>query len=299
MRAFGRAIRPFLEGGRLSIGLDIGTCAEDLGHMYQGAELASPATGLGATEIDGERLENLATGYGTVVAAKAACDAAGFAIEGCSAAVEGFGKAGSGAARYLAAHKAKVVAISTIEGALYHRDGLDVETLLALRRTYGDRLVEHYRSAERLPRQALYTLPVDILIPGARPNVIDASNVGQVRAKVISSVANNPIAREAEPELFRKGVRVVPDFISNAGGAVAVMVDWIGGTPADVFRVLDQRLSAASRAILSAAGEQNMPPTFVAVAQAERTIADWKRAPQRLSFEEIKRQVAARFRQQS
>ena len=65
---------------------------------------------------DGEPLENHATGYGVVVAIRAACDCAGVDIKGATVAIEGFGKVGGGVARYLASDGARVVAISNIDG---------------------------------------------------------------------------------------------------------------------------------------------------------------------------------------
>ena len=44
-------------------------------------------------------------------------------------------------------------------------------------------------------------------------------NVGRLNAKLVVEGANIPITQEAEAELHRRHVLVIPDFIANAGGA--------------------------------------------------------------------------------
>jgi len=205
---------------------------------------------LALKEIDGEPLENHATGYGVVEAAKAACEIAGLDMADSTAAIEGFGKVGTGVARYLNENGTRVVAISTLKGCLYNADGLDVEQLLLLKKEYGDDLVNQYPGAGLFESSKLIGLPVDILIPGARPYVIDKYNVDQVKAKVISSIANIPITEEAEDVLFQKDILTVPDFISNAGGITVALVDILGGTVENVFDALRKLLGPLTRDIL-------------------------------------------------
>ncbi len=179
MKAFGKAVQPLLAGG-VTLAADIGTDAEDVARFYEGAGLPSGSTGLATVEIDGEPLENHATGYGVVVSAKAACDVAGIDIQKSTVAIEGFGKVGGGVARYISEAGAAVLAVSTIAGTLYDPDGLDAARLLELRKTFGDDLVHHYGSGKTLAKEDIYALPVDILVPGARTYVIRRDNVDRV-----------------------------------------------------------------------------------------------------------------------
>src|SRR2546425_1130915 len=81
------------------------------------------------------------------------------------------GKAGAGTARACARAGARVIGISTVDGLLADPKGLDVEELLALRERHGDRLVEYGPQPVR-PREALFELDCDVLVPGARPDSI-------------------------------------------------------------------------------------------------------------------------------
>jgi glutamate dehydrogenase (NAD(P)+) len=70
---------------------------------------------------------------------------------------------------------------------------------------------------------------------------------------------------EAEAILFKKGILAVPDFISNAGGVILGVVDVLGGTSDDVFRVLRDFLGPLSSGILSEAKQQGVNPRALAV----------------------------------
>ncbi|MBU2647326.1 hypothetical protein KKI24_21650 [bacterium] len=108
--------------------------------------------------------------------------------------------------------------------------------LLELRKEAGDKVVEVYRKGKLLPKEEIFGLPVDMLIPGVRPYVINKDNVNQIKARVISTSANIPITDEAEEALFKKGTIVVPDFISNAGGTIVALIDAMKGSADDVFK---------------------------------------------------------------
>jgi glutamate dehydrogenase (NAD(P)+) len=286
MMAFGKAVQPILANG-VTLAADIGTDAEDVALFYEGAGLPSGSTGLALHEIDGEPLENHATGYGVVVSAKAACDVAGLDIRGATAAIEGFGKVGGGVARYLQEEGAVVCAISTLKGTLYDPDGLDVEKLLQLRIDTGDEIVSNYDGGKVLPKEDIYTLPVDILIPGARTYVIDKANVGNVQAKVISSIANIPITAEAEEILFQRKIYAPPDFISNAGGVVVGVLDILGGTADDVFRILDDFLGRLTREILVEAFDCGKNPREFAVEKTTQKVLAARASGVVPPFEEI------------
>jgi len=264
MLSFGRAVKPLLGAG-ITLAADMGTDNEDVATFYEGAGVPKKFTGLSTQMVDGEPLEDHATGYGVVVAALAACQAAGVNIKNARVAIEGFGKVGGGVARYISESGATVVAISTIDGAIYNKNGLDVKALLEARKTAGDKAVTEYKKAKRIRSHELYSLPVDILIPGARPYVINKKNAGKVRAKVISSIANIPMTDEAEAILFKRGILAVPDFISNAGGVILGVVDVLGGTSDDVFRVLRDFLGPLSSGILAEAKQRGINPRALAV----------------------------------
>lgn len=279
MLSFGNAVKTLLASG-ITLAADMGTDNDDVATFFEGAGVEKKFTGLSTQMIEGEPLEDHATGYGVVVAALAACQLANINIKGARVAIEGFGKVGGGVARYITESGAKVVAISTINGTIYNKDGLDVMSLLQARKTSGDSAVTEYKNAKRLKSQEIYGLPVDILIPGARPYVITKKNAGAVKAKVISSIANIPLSDEAEEILFKKGVVSVPDFISNAGGVILGVVDVLGGKADDVFRVLRDYLGPLTSQILGEAKVQNVNPRGLAIKKTTEKVLAARKQPQ-------------------
>jgi len=145
---------------------------------------------------------------------------------------------------------------------------------LDTRRRSGDWAVERYEDVQHMEREAIYHLPVDVLIPGARPYVIDKDNATGVQAKVISSIANVPISDEAEEILFQRGIHSVPDFISNAGGVLLGIVDVLGGTADDVFRALREFIGPLTCDMLAGAHEEGMSPRRLAVRKTREKVLE-------------------------
>lgn len=294
-RAFGRALKPLLEAG-IGVGADLGTRSEDFTIMREAAGFTPRIRSLSEAEKDGEPIENHVTGYGVVAAAKAACEFAGIDIRGATVAIEGFGKVGGGVARYMAEEGANIIAISMMHGTAYNEDGLDANKLLDERKESGDRAVQEYKDAQHIDRRAIYFLPVDILVPGARPYVINGSNVDRVQAKVISSGANIPVTDEAAGVLFQRGIHFVPDFISNAGAVLSGPIWQAGGTLDDVFRVLTEVLGQLTHEILTDAQKEGTNPRKLAVRGCKekvlQTRAEKKSPP---SADELRESYKQRF----
>lgn len=288
-RAFGRAIKPLLDSRLLlSTGTDMGTFEEDMRVAF---EVAGRPMMRKPPNIAGETLDYHTTGYGVVVAASEACRHAGFGLKGASVAVEGFGKVGGGVVRYMTEEGAKVVAVSTVHGCVYDEGGLDVGELFNLRKEWGDECVLRYGGAAVLSREELLHLPVDILVPGARPHVVTGENVGRVRARVVSSGANVPMTDNAEEALFKRGVVSVPDFISNSGGVVAGAAMMVGVDVGQVFQVIRGAIGAATREVLEASAKEKVSPRRLATARAREKVLKARAEGGRMTLLELQKAI--------
>src|SRR5699024_8090066 len=114
----------------------------------------------------------------------------------------------------------RVTAVSSVRGALADPAGLDIPALLAERAEVGDDFVFNHPELAIEPGQELF-IDADIVVPAALQNVITASSVGNIQAKLLVEAANLPTDVAAQHALREKGVTVVPDFIANAGGVVS------------------------------------------------------------------------------
>ena len=73
---------------------------------------------------------------------------------------------------------------------------------------------------EILPGEAWIEQEVDILVPAALENQINAETAPKIKptVKLIAEGANGPTTPEADEIIKAKNIWVVPDFLANAGG---------------------------------------------------------------------------------
>src|SRR4051794_40775509 len=177
MRAFLRAVEPWREV--FLTGPDMGTYADDF------LEDAGEELPMWARTFEGLGMDDLATGHGVKAAGEAALASLGRGLAGARVAIEGFGKVGAGSARAFSRAGARIVAISTVEGTLAAPDGLDVDELLRLRDVHGDAFVAH-GPVQAQPREALFDVECDVLVPGARPDSVTAERAERLRCAVVA-----------------------------------------------------------------------------------------------------------------
>ncbi len=148
-------------------------------------------------------------------------------MEGKRIAIQGLGNVGSYAGLICQAEgKAKIVAVSEYEGAIYHKDGIDIKKLLKHKKAKGS--IMNFPGITKLKhRDEVMFVDCDILIPAAMESVIHKGNVKKIKAKLIGEAANGPVTFEAEKILLKKGVMIVPDFFLNAGGVTVSYFEWL------------------------------------------------------------------------
>jgi glutamate dehydrogenase (NAD(P)+) len=174
--------------------------------------------------LGGSLGRNEATARGCLFVAEEACKVKKIPLRGASVAIQGFGNAGSVAARLFAEKKAKIVAISDSRGGVYNPRGID--PMKAIRYKERSGTVVGMPGASRLSNDDLLTLKCDILIPAALENVITLHNADQIKAKIVAEAANGPTTPHADEVLHRKGVLVLPDILANAGGVTVSYFEW-------------------------------------------------------------------------
>lgn len=168
-----------------------------------------------------------ATSRGVALVALAALAHVGIRAEGATASVQGYGKVGRSAARFLAEAGVRVVCVSDEHGAIFRADGLDFDALDA--HVDRHRTVLSFDGADAIPADDALTLDVDLLVPAAVEGVITSQNVDRIRARVVVEGANGPTTTDADEQLADRGVLVVPDILANAGGVVVSYFEWAQG----------------------------------------------------------------------
>jgi glutamate dehydrogenase (NAD(P)+) len=163
--------------------------------------------------------------------------------------IQGFGNAGSTAARLLDELGSRIVAVSDSRGGIYNPNGLDIPAVFAFKQQTGS--VIGYPEAERVTNEELLELPCDILIPAALEEQITERNAARIRARLIAEAANGPTTPEADRILFDRGIIVLPDIYANAGGVTVSYFEWVQGL--QHFYWTEEEVNSRLRAIMTGA----------------------------------------------
>lgn len=189
--------------------------------------------------------------------------------QGLSVAVQGFGNVGSHFARLADEAGCKVVAVSDVDGGIYHPDGLNIKAVIQAQ-TAGGHLaknicypklnVEEASQAttpcQDITNEELLELDVDILVPAAIENQINGQNASRIKAKTIMELANGPLTPEADKILQRKNITIIPDILANAGGVIVSYFEWTQNlqnlywSEKEVNSRLKEKISTATRKVI-------------------------------------------------
>ena len=194
------------------------------------------------------------TGYGVALCTKVAVEFRGESLEGKTVAIEGYGNVGTFAHKFLEEWGAKIVAVSDSKGTVYNPGGLKFEELLKIKQ---EKKTVTAAEGEKLDAKALFGLDVDILVPGARPNVVTKENVDMVKAEYVAEAANLPIPHDVEKILMDRGVVVLPDFVANAGGVISSYCETMGWNADMMFKVVTGKITANTQIMMERAKEDN------------------------------------------
>jgi glutamate dehydrogenase (NAD(P)+) len=212
--------------------------------------------------IGGSAGRSIATAQGGVYTIREAAKDIGLNLNGATVAVQGFGNAGSWAAKILQNDfNCKIVAVSDSKGGIYNKDGLD--SFKAGQHKEKTRSVIGLEGTQKISNEELLELEVDVLVPAALENVITKKNVQNVNCKIIAELANGPTTPDADNVLFEKGILVIPDFLCNAGGVTVSYFEMVQGyylyywTEKEVFTALDRVMTNAYRSTVDHAKEYN------------------------------------------
>jgi glutamate dehydrogenase (NAD(P)+) len=217
---------------------------------------------------------NEATGYGLVFTLREALKELKLKPEETTASVQGFGNVAHYAIELYHQLGGKVVAVSCWDQAdqcsyTYRKaDGIRSGELLAVTDRFGgiDKAKAVALGYELLSGDAWLEQEVDILIPAAIENQLTGANVGNISRKVriIAEGANGPTTPEADAEIQKRGILVIPDFLANAGGVTCSYFEQVQSNSNyfwerdEVLGKLDVKMTAAYYAVSELARKEKL-----------------------------------------
>jgi glutamate dehydrogenase (NAD(P)+) len=175
--------------------------------------------------IGGSVFRSEATGAGVVMVVERACQRLDWDLSEQGFVVQGFGNVGGVAARDLAARGAKVLAVSDIHGGIYRPEGLDLGAVRSWVDAHG--MLADYPEATHVSNAELLELPCDILVLAALEEQLTSENAPRVECKLVAEGANGPTTFEADEILAQRGIIVLPDILTNAGGVTVSYFEWV------------------------------------------------------------------------
>ena len=175
--------------------------------------------------IGGSVFRSEATGAGVVMVIDRACHRLGWNVAEQGFVVQGFGNVGGVAARELAGRGAKLLAVSDISGGVYSPDGLDYYDLRTWVDAHGS--LAEYPDVDHVSNSELLELPCDILVLAALEEQLTAENAPRIQCRLVAEGANGPTTIGADEILAERGIPVLPDVLTNAGGVTVSYFEWV------------------------------------------------------------------------
>jgi glutamate dehydrogenase (NAD(P)+) len=195
-----------------------------------------------------------ATARGGIYCLREAGKVLGINLDGATAAIQGYGNAGTFAHKLGAELLGlKVVAVSDSRGGIYSAGGLDYQETLNFKADTGS--VVDMPGAKTISNEELLELDVDVLFPAALENQITVENAGRIKARIVAELANGPTTPDADDILYANGVYVIPDFLCNAGGVTVSYFEMVQNAydyywdEELVHERLDRKMTAAFHAV--------------------------------------------------
>jgi glutamate dehydrogenase (NAD(P)+) len=175
--------------------------------------------------LGGSLFRHEATGAGVVMVVARACQRLGWNLADLRCVVQGFGNVGGIAAQELVDRGATVIGVSDMSGGVYDETGLDIPTMAAFAKEHGS--LESWERGVRITNEELLELECDVLVLAAREDQVHGDNAPRLRCRLVAEGANGPTSLEADAILAERGIPVLPDILTNAGGVTVSYFEWV------------------------------------------------------------------------
>ncbi len=215
-----------------------------------------------------------ATGYGVVYTIREALKEMGIRPQDTIASVQGFGNVSQYTIELYHQLGGKVICVSSWnqkEQKAYtfkKAAGVNLQELWSFTDQFGEVNKDKAAAAgyEVLPGDKWIEQEVDILMPGALENQINADNVDRIspRVKIIAEGANGPTSPEADAVIHKRGIFMIPDFLCNAGGVTCSYFEQVQSNMNyywdrdEVLAKLDGKMTAAFHAVSEVARSRKL-----------------------------------------
>ena len=167
-------------------------------------------------------------------------------LDGKTVVVQGLGNVGYHAAKFIQEGGGTLIALAEREGSIFSDKGLDLEMVMQHRKETGSILGFSGASRSSPNNGDALEVECDVLVPAALENVITDENVDRIKARIVVEGANGPITADASEKLLGRGVLIVPDIYTNAGGVTVSYFEWVKNLSHMRFGRMEKRFQERS-----------------------------------------------------
>ena len=212
--------------------------------------------------LGGSLFRHEATGAGVVMVIERACQRLGWKLAEQRCVVQGFGNVGGIAAQELVSKGATVLGVSDISGGIYSESGLELASVRAWVTDHAT--LEGYPDVRHVSNSELLEQQCDILVLAALEGQLTAENAPRIDTKLVVEGANGPTTIEADAIFAERGILVLPDVLTNAGGVTVSYFEWVQDlgrlfwTRDEIRARLAEKLADAFDRVWSLSDEKNI-----------------------------------------
>ncbi len=250
LRRFGRLVESL--SGTYAAGEDLGTTPEDMAIIGEETQWVHGARGNATRAVDPGpyTARGVFVGIKTAVRFVFGTDD----IEGRTVLLQGVGDVGEPLARMLRDAGAEIM-ICDLDEALARR----VATEFA---------------GEAVEPHLAYALTCDVFAPCAVGGTLNRETIPQLHCRIVAGAANNQLWQPEDAGLLHeRGILYAPDYVINAGGAIALPALDSGNVTEEEVRNRINRIETTLEEIFREASQNDESPVLSAMKLVERVLA--------------------------
>ena len=249
LRRFGRLLESL--NGAYATGVDLGTTPEDMNVLAEASQYVM-GHGLSGSGTEDPGPYTALGVFAGIRSAVAALDGSP-EVTGRSVLIQGAGDVGEPLARMLAEAGAEVLLSDIDEDRV---------------RQIADEL-----RGRVVPVDETYTTPCDVFAPCAIGAILNAETIPRLACRIVAGSANNQLDRPEDAELLHeREILYAPDYVVNAGGAIAFGMMHLGDTDEEAMRERVREIENTLDRIFSEARQRGESPVHGARRVAEEVL---------------------------
>ncbi len=250
---YGTLIRQL--NGMFYTGPDSGTSSEDMDVI---AETGAPYVHSRTAARGGAGDSGLATSLGVFAAMQTTCERlfGGASLKGRRVLAQGAGSVGG-----------RLIERLLADGAVVSFSDVDPNAIRRFRDERGLAFV---------PPEDVFDADCDIFAPCAMGNVLNRQTIPRLKCQAVVGAANNQIGAEGDAETLReRGILYAPDYVVNAGGALAITgMESLGWSSAQAEQEV-RRIGDTLKRVFALADAEGITTEAAARRIAEARLQGW------------------------